>query len=143
MIDLTVRILVVDDFEPWRRHVCSILEARPELRVVAEGSDGLEAIRKTEELKPDLILLDIGLPILDGLETAHRICRLAPGTKIIFVTQHNEADVIAAALSNGAKGFVWKQDANTDLLPAVEAVLGGVHFISPRIAKSHGTIYVN
>jgi DNA-binding NarL/FixJ family response regulator len=131
-----VRVLVVDDFDPWRQQVCSILGARPELRVIAEAADGLEAVQKAEELKPDLILLDIGLPSVDGLEAANRICQLAHGTKIIFVTQNSDKDMVQAALSNGAQGFVVKTDAASELLAAVAAVLNGDHFLSSGV-KGH------
>ena len=131
-----VRILVVDDFEPWRQQVCSILGARPELRVVAEAADGLEAVQKAEELKPDLILLDIGLPSVDGLEAANRISQLALGAKIIFVGQNSDKDTVRAALSNGAQGYVVKTDAPSELLAAVAAVLGGDRFLSRGI-KGH------
>jgi len=123
----------VDDFDPWRQQVCSILGARPELCVVAEAADGLEAVQKAEELKPDLILLDIGLPSVDGLEAANRICQLAPGAKIIFVTQNSDKDMARAALSKGAQGYVVKTDAASELLAAVAAVLGGDHFVSSGI----------
>jgi two-component system, NarL family, response regulator NreC len=131
-----VRVLVVDDFEPWRHQVRSILGARPELRVIAEAADGLEAVQTAAELKPDLILLDIGLPGIDGLEAANRICQLAPGTKIIFVTQNTDKDMVQAAFSNGAQGYVVKTDAASELLAAVAAVLGGDHFLS-REVKGH------
>ena len=120
-----VRILVVDDFEPFRRFVCATVEARPELHVIGEAADGLEAVQKAEELQPDLIFLDIGLPTLNGIEVASRIGRLVPAAKILFISQINDPDVVAAALSNGAKGFVHKQNAVTELLPAVEAILRG------------------
>jgi len=84
-----VRILVVDDFEPWRQQVCSILQTQPEFQVVAEAADGLEAVQKAQKLKPDLILLDIGLPNLDGLEAANRIRQAASATAIIFLTQNS------------------------------------------------------
>jgi DNA-binding NarL/FixJ family response regulator len=125
-----VRVLVVDDYEPFRRFVCTILEARPELQVIGEASDGLQAIQKAEELQPDLILLDIGLPTLNGIEAAHRISRLVPAAKILFISQENDTDVVAAALSNGAKGYLRKQNANSELLSAVEAVLQGDRFVS-------------
>lgn len=125
-----VTILVVDDFEPFRRFLCTELEASPESQVIGEASDGLQAVQKAEELQPDLILLDIGLPTLNGIEVASRIARLVPAAKILFVSQSNDPDVVAAALSNGAKGFVRKQNANTELLPAVEAVLRGDRFVS-------------
>ena len=82
-----VRVLVVEDFEPFRTRVCSKLRKRPELLVVGEVSDGIEAVRKAEELQPDLILLDIGLPSLDGIEAARRIRTLSIKSKIVFVSQ--------------------------------------------------------
>ena len=125
-----VRILVVDDFEPFRRFVCALLAARPELQVIGEASDGLQAMQKAKELQPDLILLDIGLPALNGIEAAHRISRLVPAAKILFVSQENDKDIVAAALSNGAKGYLRKQNAGTELLSAVEVVLRGNRFVS-------------
>jgi|SRR5271155_23543 len=126
----TVRVLVVDDYEPFRRLVCSMLGERPALQIVGEASDGLEAVRQAEELKPDLILLDIGLPTLNGIEAARQIRSLAPESKIIFLTQESSADVVREALSLGAWGYVVKARAGSDLLPAVEAVLLGKQFIS-------------
>ncbi len=125
-----VRVLVVDDYEPFRRVVCTILDARPELQVIGEAADGLEAVQKAAELQPDLILLDIGMPALNGIEAAHRISRLVPAAKILFVSQENDMDVIAAALSDGATGYLHKQTASSELLSAVEAVLQGDGFVS-------------
>jgi DNA-binding NarL/FixJ family response regulator len=82
-----MRVLLVDDFEPFRRSLCGVLQARADLQVVAEVSDGLQAVRKAEELQPDLILLDIGLPTLNGITAAHQISRLAPRATIIYVSQ--------------------------------------------------------
>ena len=100
------------------------------MQIVGEASDGLEAVRQAEELKPDLILLDIGLPTLNGIEAARQIRSLAPESKIIFLTQESSADVVREALSLGAWGYVVKARAGSDLLPAVEAVLLGKQFIS-------------
>lgn len=125
-----VRVLVVDDFEPFRRFVCSKVEEKPDLQVICEVSDGLEAVQKAEELQPGLILLDIGLPKLSGLEAAKRIQRVAPGSKILFLSQENDSDLVRAALSNGAKGYVLKSDAGSELVLALEAVLRGGHFLS-------------
>jgi DNA-binding NarL/FixJ family response regulator len=125
-----VRILVVDDYEPFRRFVCSTLGKRPELQIVGEVSDGLEAVQKAQELKPDLILLDIGLPTLNGIEAGRQMSKLAPKSKIIYLTQENDSDVLRAALSNGAKGYVLKADAASELEQALEAVLRGGHFLS-------------
>lgn len=100
-----------------------MLEKKNGFRVVCEVSNGLEAVEKAEELKPDLILLDIGLPTLNGIEAARRICKLAPESKIIFVTQESSSDVVEEALSSGGRGYVLKTRAASDLLPAMEAVI--------------------
>jgi len=126
----TVRVLLVEDFEPFRRFVCSTLEQRPDLQVIGEVSDGIEAVQKAEELKPDLILLDIGLPRMNGIEASRQMSKLAPESKVIFLTQENDSDVVQAALSNGAKGSVLKSDAESHLVPAIEAVLRGGYFLS-------------
>ena len=130
-----VRILVVDDFEGFRRFVCATLQARPEWQVIAEASDGLQAVQKAEELKPDVILLDIGLPTLNGIEVSERVSKIVPDAKVLFVTQQDAPDVVAAALSNGAKGYVLKVNANRELLPAVEEVLGGRRFIGAGVTQ--------
>jgi DNA-binding NarL/FixJ family response regulator len=132
----SVRVLVVDDHEPFRRFVCSTLQERPELQVIGEASDGLEAVQKAEELKPDLILLDIGLPTLNGIEASRRISMVVPGAKILVVTQNNDADVARAVLNGGASGYVLKVDANRELLRAVEVVLQGGRFVSTGV--KHG-----
>ena len=125
-----VRILMVDDFEPWRRFASSLLRRKPELQVVGEASDGLEAVQKAVELKPDLILLNIGLPTLNGFEAALQIRKLVPESKIIFLTQESAGDVIQEALRLGASAYVLKARAESDLLTAVEAVLTGKRFVS-------------
>jgi DNA-binding NarL/FixJ family response regulator len=128
------RVLLVDDYEPFRRFVCATLQARPEFQVIGEASDGLEAVQKAEELQPDLILLDIGLPTLNGIEVAHRISRLVQSATILFVSQESDAEVVRAALSNGAKGYLLKLDAG-ELLLAVESVLRGQRFTSAGVAR--------
>jgi DNA-binding NarL/FixJ family response regulator len=125
-----VRILVVDDSEPFRHCIRSTLEGREDLRIVGVSSDGLEAVQKSEELQPDLILLDIGLPSLNGIEAAKRICKLAPKSKIIFLSLESSKDVVRGALSSGANGYIAKSDAASDLLVAVDAVLQGKQFVS-------------
>lgn len=129
-----VRVLVVDDCHPWRQQVCSILGARPALRVVAEAGDELEAVQKATEPKPDLIILDIGLPTLNGIEAARQIRKFAPESKIIFISQESSADVVQEALSLGACGYVVKSQAQSDLLAAVDAVLEGRHFLSSGLS---------
>jgi DNA-binding NarL/FixJ family response regulator len=118
-----IRVLVVEDFEPFRRFICSTLAKKHELQVICEVSDGLEAVQKAEELQPDLIFLDIGLPTLNGIEAARQIRKLAPEAKIIFVSQESSADVVQEALSLGGWGYVVKTRAGSELMAAVEAVL--------------------
>ena len=126
----SIRILVVEDFAPFRQFIHSTLAERPDLQVICEVADGLEAVQKAEVLKPDLILLDIGLPILNGIEAAQQLRKLAPASKIIFVTQESSADVMQEALSLGAWGYVLKTRAGIDLLAAVEAVISEKCFVS-------------
>jgi len=125
---------VVEDFEPFQRVIRSMLQERPELQVIGEVSDGLEAVQKAEELQPDLILLDIGLPTLNGIEAARRIRKVAPKSRILFLTQEPSADVVQEALSLGAAGYVLKVRAGSDLLAAVDAVLQGKQFVSSGLA---------
>ncbi|MGA8493584.1 MAG: response regulator transcription factor [Terriglobales bacterium] len=125
-----VRVLVVDDYEPFRRYVCATLKRNLHFWVIAEVSDGIEAVREAEVLQPDLILLDIGLPGVDGIEAARRIRRLSPDSKILFVSQESSSDMIEAALSIGALGYVIKAHAATELLAAVETVYGGGQYVS-------------
>lgn len=131
----TVRVLVVDDYEPFRRFICSTLGKRPELQIVGEVSDGLEAVYRAEELQPDLIVLDIGLPTLNGIEAARRIRKLSPKSKILFVSQESSADVVQEALRLGALGYVVKVRAGGELVSAVEAVLEGRQFISGGLSS--------
>jgi DNA-binding NarL/FixJ family response regulator len=139
MIATFVRLLVVDDYEPFRQFVCSMLEKRPELRVIGEASDGLEAVRKAEALQPDLIVLDIGLPTLNGIEAARRIRTLSPESKILFVSQENHAHVVQEAFNSGALGYVVKEHVDVELLAAVEAVCQGRKFVSRGLPGSNLT----
>lgn len=130
-----VRTLVVDDFDLARRAIGSLLAMKAELQVVGEAADGIEALEKAQELRPDLILLDIGLPKLNGIEVASRLCQLAPHMKILFVTQQNDPDIVRAALSNGSGGYILKADVGRELLSAIEAVLRGERFVSSTINR--------
>ena len=125
-----IRVLVVEDFAVFRRFIVSIIQKQSELRVIGEVSDGLEAVQQAEELRPDLILLDIGLPTLNGIEAARRIRKLSPQSKILFVSQETSTDLVQGVLATGARGYVVKADAGSELLTAVNAVLRNETFVS-------------
>ena len=129
------RVLIVEDYEPNRDFVTTLVRSRPEFRVVGQAADGIEAVRIAQELRPDLILLDIGLPALDGIEAARRILRLCPQSKILFVSQESSEDVVTEALSTGALGYVLKADAGSELLAALSSMLLRNKFISRTIVK--------
>jgi DNA-binding NarL/FixJ family response regulator len=135
----SIRLLVVEDFAPFRQFIRSTLGQRADFQVIGEVADGLEAVRKAEELKPDLILLDIGLPTLNGIEAARQIRSLAPESKIIFLTQESSADVVQEALVLGAWGYVVKTMAALHLLAAVDAVLEGRQFVSGGLSGHNFT----
>jgi DNA-binding NarL/FixJ family response regulator len=120
----SVRILLVDDYEPWRKNISSELRKMSEFQIVGEVTDGVEAVQRAQELKPDLILLDIGLPGLNGIEVANRLHQLVPQAKILFLTENHDAEVVRAALSDGARGYVVKVDSGSELLPAITQFCG-------------------
>jgi DNA-binding NarL/FixJ family response regulator len=128
------RVLVVEDSEPFRHFICSTIGERPELQIVGEVGDGLEAVQTAEELRPDLVVLDIGLPSLNGIEVARRIHELSEQSKVLFVSQECSADVVQAALGTGAHGYVVKTDAGSELLEGVNAVLRGQQFVGRRFS---------
>ena len=128
----SVRILIVDDNEPWRRMVFTLLQEQPSWLVIGEASDGLEAVQRSKQLQPDLILLDIGLPELNGIEAARQICQIAPNSKILFLSENVCPEVIREAFRIGGRGYVVKSDAAHDLLAAVEAVIGDKQFVNNR-----------
>jgi DNA-binding NarL/FixJ family response regulator len=132
----TIRTLLVEDFRSFRAVVRSMLAENSLLRPICEASDGVEAIAKAIELRPDLILMDIGLPKLNGLEAARRIRELVPSAKIVFLTQENDPDVIQEAVGIGARGFIVKRQAGTELLAGLEFVLQGETFVSGGSASN-------
>jgi DNA-binding NarL/FixJ family response regulator len=125
---------VVDDSAEFRKSICSMLGERPELQIVSEVTDGLEAVQQAAEKRPDLIVLDIGLPSLNGIEVARQVLNLSSKSKILFVSQEFSADVVREALGTGAHGYVVKIDPGSELLIGVSAVLRGHQFVSSRFA---------
>ena len=134
MAGLAIRVLVAEDYEPWRRFVSSTLEKLPQLKLVGEASDGLEALQKAQELQPEIILLDINLPKLNGFEVARRVREHIPQLKIIFFSADRSFDIAEEALRLCAYGYIVKSDAGRELVPALEAVLRGKQFVSSSLA---------
>jgi DNA-binding NarL/FixJ family response regulator len=130
----SIRVLVVEDSEEFRKLISTMLGERLELQIVGEETDGLRALQRAEELQPDLILLDIGLPSLNGIEVARQILKLSPKSKILFLSQKLSAGVVREALGTGAHGYVVKIDAGSELLIGVSAVLQGDQFVGRRFA---------
>jgi DNA-binding NarL/FixJ family response regulator len=131
------RVLLVDDNEPWRRRLCDALEKHPYWAVVAEASNGSEAVQKAAAAKPDLILLDIELPIQSGLVAAREILAADPQSRILFISGHRSAAIVGAALDMGARGYLLKSDAH-QLVDAMDAVARGHRFISDGVTYARG-----
>jgi DNA-binding NarL/FixJ family response regulator len=129
----SMRIVIVDDHEVARRGIRLVLAANPSLEIVAEIADGEKAVQEVRDLHPDIILMDISLPGMSGIEAASSIRKNSPDSRIIFVSQHNSALLAKDALRTGASGYVVKSDAGHDLLPAIEAVQEGRTFVSPGL----------
>ena len=135
MAQPAVRILLGDDHQLFRHGIRKILESRPEWHVIAEASDGREVVSKTLEMRPDLVILDISLPHLSGIEATHQIARYAPETRVLIVSMYADDAYVAQALQAGAAGYLLKDSAGHDLVDAVSAVMAGTSFFSPRVAR--------
>ena len=130
-------VLVVDDHAQWRDTICSMLETYADCGLLCEAGDGIEAVQRATELKPQLILLDLELPRLNGIEAARQITKTTPDSAILFVSMNNCEDVVCAALSTGANGYLLKIDAGTELWPAIEAVLHKKQYLSRCLRGRH------
>ena len=119
----SLQILIVDDSKQWRATLRCMLEATTDYQVVDEASDALEAVQKAAQLHPDIVLLDIGMPILNGIEAAPKIRQASSHSKIIFVTQESDDDVRTAALATGAEGYLLKSRVVSELIPALDALV--------------------
>ncbi len=133
------RVLLVDDFEPFRRFLHLALRGMPELTVVGEAADGLEAVQKAQDLQPDLILLDIGLPGMNGLAAAEQIRVLSPQSRILFISLESSFTAVRESFRVGGSGYIHKVSLQEDLAPAIEAVLSGRQFVSKDVDLSDAT----
>ena len=131
-----VRILLVDDFGQWLNFVVVCFEQRRDMKILGVAWSGPDAIRMAENLEPDLILLDVDLPEINGIQAAEQIRQLVPKCKIIFLTGQSDPEIVQAALRAGGDGYIAKWDASEELMAGVEAVLSGRTYASRSIAKS-------
>jgi len=129
-----VQILIVDDSLPWQRFVQNHLETEPGLKIIEVATEGSEAVQKAKEGQPHVVLMDISLPGVNGLEATRQIRRVSPGAKILFVSTLDDIEVVQAAFEAGGSGYVSKWDAGRDLIPAIRAILLGQRFVSNRLA---------
>jgi DNA-binding NarL/FixJ family response regulator len=134
-------VLVVEDHEPFRRVICELLQQRADVLIVGEAADGMEAVRQAEALRPDVVMLDIGLPVLSGMEAAGRIRAVVPDARLLFVTNEPSLEVVEQAFTRGAHGYVYKPRVQRDVLPVFDAIVRGGRFVSgglERIARGDG-----
>jgi two-component system, NarL family, response regulator NreC len=137
-----IRILLADDHTVVRRGLRLLLERQPEFGVVAEASDGKQAVEAAEQSKPDVVVLDIAMPNLNGIEAAQRILSVSPNTSIVVLSMHADEGYVLRALKAGAKGYLLKDSAEGDLIEAIRAVTRGKTFFSPEITKMLAEDYV-
>jgi two-component system, NarL family, response regulator NreC len=130
-----MRILLGDDHTLVRQGLRKILEEQPDWEVVGEASDGREAVRETAALQPEVAVLDIGMPLLNGIEATRQIVRRFPAINILILSMHSEEAYITQAMQAGARGYLLKDSADTELIRAVGAVAAGKSFFSPVVAK--------
>jgi DNA-binding NarL/FixJ family response regulator len=128
-----LRVLVADDHGIVRRGLKSLLETNKDVEVVGEAADGLEALRACEELGPDILIVDIGMPKLNGIEVAARVQKFERPPRVIILSMHSDESYILRALAAGARAYLLKDATDEDLLPAVKAVAGGKPFFSPAV----------
>jgi DNA-binding NarL/FixJ family response regulator len=139
----SLRLLIADDHEIFRAGLRALLEVQPGWRVVAEAADGREAVKKAAETRPDVALLDIAMPFLNGLEAAQEIAQSCPRTKIVMLTVHDSDAMINEVLAVGARGYLFKSDAASDLVTAVNAVQGDGTFFTAKVADIVLTSFIN
>lgn len=130
-----LRLLLGDDHTLVRQGFRKILEQQPDWEVVAEAADGRTAVKQTLELVPDVAILDIGMPLMNGIEATRQIVRRAPNVHVLILSMHSNEGYIVKALKAGAKGYLLKDSADTDLIRAVGAVAAGKSFFSPAVAR--------
>jgi len=129
------RILIVDDHAIFRRGLRAVIEAEPGLRVIADVENGAEALRQNDELRPDIIISDLDMPLMDGFQLVKELRSRPVPVEIIFLTIHGDEDTLSEALSLGVKGYVLKDSSASDIIDAIKALQQGYHFTSPSMTS--------
>jgi len=129
------QVLVVDDFVPWHHFVSHLFDSESDLQIASVAIDGLDAVQKAKELQPDLILMDLGLPGMNGIAATRQILVHSPRSKVLFVSEHRDSEVIQAAFEAGACGYVLKSDSNSDLILGIRTILLRQPFVSRSLTN--------
>ncbi len=129
-----IRVLIVDDHTIVRQGLRAILEAEPDIEVVGEAADGREAVKKVAALAPDVVVMDVSMPRMNGLEATARIIKEQPGTRIVALTMHGSEEYVYSCLKSGARGYLLKESASSDLVEAIRAVKEGWTYLHPAIS---------
>ena len=130
------RVLIVDDLKQWRQVVRAVLGGMPQVEIAGEAADGLEAVQRAQELQPDLILLDIAMPGLNGIDASRRIVEVCRKSKIVFLTENRGYDLVEEAFHAGASGYILKSHFDSELISGVAAMLKGKQFVSHAMVRS-------
>jgi len=133
-----IRVLVVDDHAIVRDGVCALLGLTPDIEVIGEAANGMEALEIARKLNPDVVLMDIAMPIMGGLEATRRICKESPGTKVLALTQYDDKEYVFPVIEAGASGFISKVAASSELAAGIRSVYCGDSFLSPICSQAPG-----
>lgn len=128
-----IRILVVDDFPQWQRFLRNVFEPESDLNIVDFASNGLEAVQKSTELQPDVVLMDLSMPVMNGLEATRRIRVASPNSRVLFLSEHCSHELVSAAFEAGASGYVLKSDSSAGLVPGIRRILENERFMSENL----------
>jgi two-component system, NarL family, response regulator NreC len=143
MSDSTIRLFLADDHTIVRQGLAKLLSAEPDLKVIGEAENGREAVKKVEKLQPDVVLMDIAMPLMNGIEATRQITRLSPAPKVIILSMHTHDRYISELLRMGAAGYLLKDASGRDIIQAIRAVVKGDTYLSPSISRRVVEDYVS
>jgi len=133
-----IRILVVDDWPEWQRFLQIKLESECNFQIVGLANDGLDGVRQAAELQPDVVLMDLNMPVLNGLDATRRIREVSPCSRVLFISENRCRELVSAAFEAGAGGYILKSDSSSDLMAGIRALLENKQFLSSSLRDGHG-----